>query len=671
MAAVGPSLARTTSQMSSQMLNAALRRTNVDLQKAQNAISTGYNILRPSDDSSKTSAILTVQSKLEARSQHDKNLTRAFGMLNVTDSSLSDVVKQLLEAQEVGQGELGTGASAETRKSQSVVIDAMIDTMLMISNRDHDGVPLFTGNNGGNADGHAFESFLGGVRYLGTDKRLSANVGMVDALDFNTTGKKAFGAVSSRVKSEVDLNAGLQSNGKIADLAGAQNFGIRKGSVILTVDGGTPVTVDMSDIDRVDDVLTRLNNAIGGAAGSISIGAGTGGLSLTVLDGHSVKISESGAGQMAADLGIELDITAPGGGGNVITAGGDLDAKITPLTNLADFAATVDFTGGLKITQGAVTKIADLSAANGVETVQDMMNEIEKLGLGVRMEINEDGKTISLISDVSGLDFSVGEVSGGTTATDLGVRSFTGATKLSDFNFGLDQNLSGQFKTDVNDTDFKITMHDNASFEVNINGAVTVDDVLTKIRTAYNTATGNTAGAVGSGNDFNVGLNPDGNGFYFEDNTAGGSDFEIVSVNSSLATEKMGININSGAGSTIAGEDRAKVRTESVFTHLINLRDALINNDASGITIATEKIQEDNTAVTLVRADVGVRTQRVQDEQFRSSSLKITEQTMLSDLRDTNMTEVITRFTQLQNQLQATFTVGSQTLQQSFLDFLR
>jgi flagellin-like hook-associated protein FlgL len=44
---------------------------------------------------------------------------------------------------------------------------------------------------------------------------------------------------------------------------------------------------------------------------------------------------------------------------------------------------------------------------------------------------------------------------------------------------------------------------------------------------------------------------------------------------------------------------------------------------------------------------------------------------MLSELQDADMTEAITRFTQLQQQLQATLQVGATNMRMSLLDFLR
>jgi flagellin-like hook-associated protein FlgL len=51
--------------------------------------------------------------------------------------------------------------------------------------------------------------------------------------------------------------------------------------------------------------------------------------------------------------------------------------------------------------------------------------------------------------------------------------------------------------------------------------------------------------------------------------------------------------------------------------------------------------------------------------------MKLAEQSLLSGLQDADVTEVITRFTQLQQQLQASMQAGAQNLHLSFLDYLR
>ena len=60
-----------------------------------------------------------------------------------------------------------------------------------------------------------------------------------------------------------------------------------------------------------------------------------------------------------------------------------------------------------------------------------------------------------------------------------------------------------------------------------------------------------------------------------------------------------------------------------------------------------------------------------EDEQFRNESLDIQNQRLLSELRDTEYTEAISRFTQLEQQLQANLATATRVMQLSLLDFLR
>ena len=72
-------------------------------------------------------------------------------------------------------------------------------------------------------------------------------------------------------------------------------------------------------------------------------------------------------------------------------------------------------------------------------------------------------------------------------------------------------------------------------------------------------------------NNLNMGLTLDGNRLLFEDKTACTAGFRIYPLGQSGAATYLGIYQNAASGRTITGGDKAKVRTESVFTHLINL----------------------------------------------------------------------------------------------------
>jgi len=645
-----PSISRTTGQMLSDLMLSRVRQTNVGLFDVQRQISTGLKQSTPSDDPSNVSAILFLREGLAAREQYQKNLTHALGVLNNVDQALAESTNIVIEAQSIASSLVN--ASDAERQAQALVVDAQIQGLLDLANRQFNGVSLFGGNHGAVEGGRVFEDFLGGVRYVGSDENLFADTGLIESHAFTSNGIEGYGALSSRVKSDVDLNPNATATTSIGAVEGAQNVPVRKGAINITVDG-TLASVDLTNADTLGDVVTRINdaiNTINPAAGSLALGGP--GFNLTNNAGSTIVIADIGTNQTAADLGIDLSATAPGGS---TLAGGDLNRRLELTTDLADLGVAVDFASGLSIVQGQQTRTADFSTAT---TVQDLVNEIDRLGLGLRLQINDAGDGLDLISDVSGLRLAVGE-NGGTTAADLGIRTYGGNTKLSAFRDGLG------IEPVIGADDFQITLNDGTNFAINTDGVTTVDELLTAINTSAIFA-GLTIGV-----DFSTGLASNGNGIVFQDLTAGANGFTITRVGQSLVADQLGILKEDGTALTFQSADQATVRVENLFTHLVDLRDSLVNSNTLGITLAGNNIESDIDSIIQSRARVGVRAQRVERQQERSQDLEVMEKTLLSDLQDADLTEVITRFQQLQTQLQASLQVGAQNLQLSFLDFLR
>ncbi len=657
MSMIGTAEVRTTTMQIGNQLLASLRQTQRALAEIQQQVSTGRKIEKPSDSPAFTSTILMLESSVEQRLQHQRNLQHALGVLNTTDQALGDATNILLEVKGIASSQVGIGSNTDTRANQSTVIDAMIHAMIDLSNRQFQGISLFGGNQSAKLNQPVFEEFGGGIRYIGARTNLAGDVGSQLPLPINVNGQDAFAALSSRVQSKVDLDPNVTTRTRITDTTGAQGVAIRLGNVRVSVDD-TEVLVDLQTADTLGDVVIRIQSAIDGITGGGSgiLETTDSGFLLTADTGQILTIEGSGSGQTAADLGIAI-MSANGSA----VHGAALDAKLTSRTELSALGASIDFVSGMKITQGTTTKIADFSSA---VTIEDMINEIDQFGLGVRMEINQNQAHLNLVSEVSGLELSIGE-NGGTTAGDLGLRTFEGQTRLANMRFELGvESVPGE-------NDFRIQLHDASTFDVNLDGLTTVQDVIDAIHAAAVTA-GLTAGDPGTGGTaFNVGLVPDGNGFQFEDNTVGAGDFRVLQLGNSLSATHLGIYTNAGTENVIIGDDVNKVRSDSVLTHLINLRDSLLNDDSLGITLAGDALDTDLENLARTRADVGTRAQRTEQQQQRTQDLMTSERTFLSEIRDTDLTEAITRLLQLQQQLQASLSVGASNLQLSLLDFLR
>ncbi|NMC22038.1 MAG: hypothetical protein GYA33_16650, partial [Thermogutta sp.] len=92
----------------------------------------------------------------------------------------------------------------------------------------------------------------------------------------------------------------------------------------------------------------------------------------------------------------------------------------------------LDLQSGIQVVNGGQTYTIALA---DVVTVEDLLNRLNTSGAGLLAEIAADGTGINVRSRISGSDFAIGE-NGGSTAAQLGIRSFTGDVFLRDLNYG-------------------------------------------------------------------------------------------------------------------------------------------------------------------------------------------------------------------------------------------
>lgn len=661
MSSIPSNLARVPNLLASQITLSSITNTNQRLLNLQVQFATGKQVNRPSDNAVSASTINVLDSILERRDQRMRNLSHAEAVLNNTDSALSNASDILLEAKSIGLGQIGLGADSQTRATQSLVVDSMLREMVRIGNTQYQQLHVF----GGSATSKPpFQELLGRYQYVGQGDGLVTDTGLARAIPITTSGADAFGALSARVQGDHDLDPQMVTDTRLADVNGVRGFGVTPGSINVNV-GGTNLTVDLSTAHTVGDIATQLQAAIAtlDPTATVSIDPVTGNRFAIAGNTVAITISDLSTPATAADLGL-TGTYAIGG-----ATGTDINPKMTDQTPVSSLSGVTLPLGSIRLVNGGQTRDLDLS---GVNTVQDIKNAVAGLKMGIRVEISDSGDRLNFVNELSGpagSSMSIGEVAGGTTATELGVRSFTGSTLLSDFNGG----LGVQFRTGsvdpitglpdpAADVDFNITVKDGRSFDVDLEGITTVQDVLDQINAAA-------AGAGILPAEFQAALAGSGNGIALTDNTIG-TTTTVAARNGSFAAKDLGI-LNSTTSATLTGEDRATVAVDSVFSHLASLRDALTADDERGITLATQKLEDDITRVASARADVGVRTKRVTDATNREQDLKIQDTSLKSQVQDLDYTEASVRFASLQQQLQAALTTASKTTSLSLLDFLR
>lgn len=108
-----------------------------------------------------------------------------------------------------------------------------------------------------------------------------------------------------------------------------------------------------------------------------------------------------------------------------------------------------------------------------VETIEDMINEVESKVPGMYVQINAAGDGLNIGVRQAGVSFTVGE-NGGQSATQLGIRTLNPETRLAALNNGLGVGTR-------NGADFIINRNDGTSIEIDVSSAETIQDVMNLI----------------------------------------------------------------------------------------------------------------------------------------------------------------------------------------------
>lgn len=277
------------------------------------------------------------------------------------------------------------------------------------------------------------------------------------------------------------LDAEITATGLVLQLDPASgNFSIREvgggttayelGILTETGVGSSPIVGE--DLDPILRATTPLGHILGARARAVvrfvgpdndlileaaTRGTDLNGVSITFVDDPSVtagnEVVTYDAGLKTLEIRIEENLTrayhvvdavngAHAGGDVPFTArldpldeqqgGQGLVHATTPSQTAGGSEIEFDRDSGLQIVVGDETYTISLATA---ETIEDLLNLLNGCGAGLLAEINEGATGIDVRSRLSGVDFSIGE-NGGTTATELGLRTFTPETRLEELNFG-------------------------------------------------------------------------------------------------------------------------------------------------------------------------------------------------------------------------------------------
>jgi flagellin-like hook-associated protein FlgL len=686
MASIPPNLTRVPNILSTRLGLTNINRTSVDILRVQNQLSTGRSILNTSDDIVKSATIGVLDDRLERSTQLQRNYQHATASLNVLDDLFNEASDTTLEARDIASEQSNLTASPSERESQATVIDQMIRAMMSIANRQGVAGYLLGGTT---TTISPVQDYLGYFRYMGEGAGLTTDLDSAASVPI-TLGETIIAGRTSRVKGSVDFQPRLTGDTRLSDLRGAQGLGVRLSPFEFSFNGGPRVRVELGAADTVQDVADAIESAIRDYEADAGVTVlGPGGVSIsgealnfdvaTGTPAPQLNFFELGNSTVARDLGL---ITTPASTFTATSQSGeDLSPTLTLRTPVSALAGITGALGSIRISNAGRTAVVDLSQA---QTIEDIKNTIERTNLGVKVSINEDGTGLDVVNEVAAGStnaLSISEVQGGTTATRLGIRSFSTETRISDLNAGrgvsvrdnVPDPVSGVINPSLN-SDMVITLGGGQTLEIDLvpEDMVTVGSVMTALQNQINAqlnAQGLPPGSV------TVGLATDGNGLTIsqDTNVYGPGILSVEAKNNSQAAAQLGLIGGQwdATSATLTGNDVAKVRVESVFSYMVDLRDSLRTNNVTGITLAGEDLGNAATQLAETRGLVGSFAQRVDAAADREVSRSLLDESTRSQLRDVDYTQATSRFSALQTQLEAGLRVTATAQQLSLLDFLR
>ena len=657
--AISPiNIARVSQNLRTSFVIESVRRNQLELFRVQTRIASGRSFVSPSEDPPAAARVLDLSFALGRNNQFSANLRYADNVLAASDSAITEISTLVTEAQTIASQDVGNLTSAAERAADAELIAGIRRQLQIVGNRQFGGRFLFAGRE---TTTPPFVDASGGIAYIGDTGDLSTRVGDGLAETFNVTGDLLFGALSSRIAGDRDLSPLLTSSTRLDDLNGALGrgvppaAGVRLGTLIFNEVGGVGVfTVDLRSADTIGDIVDLINESAVSAGSTLTASLSEIGL-LVTPGSQAVTIADTSADVIASDLGI-LTTSAT----SDVIEGQDLGARLTMLTPIAALSggAGVDLEGGLMIRNGSQTEVS--SAASPVDlsqarTVQDLINVINNAGMFVMARINDEGTGLDLVNQVSGTVLTVAE-NEGTTASDLGLRTLDVTTSLARLNFG------GGVTTVEGMDDLRVIGKDGATVDVNLDGAMTVGEVVDLI----NEAAGEAGVAIAAS------LAESGNGIRIADNTGGTGDLSVTTLNLSSAAIDLGLAKSvSGEAVELLGDDPSGVRTEGILSALADLESALRRDDTQAISQAAERMNTFFRDVTRIHGVVGARSQAMQAKLRQMQDAAQTTEIFLSQVQDLDFTTAVTQLQRAQTQLQVNLQTSSVLLSLSLLDFLR
>ncbi|MDB9823453.1 flagellar hook-associated protein FlgL [Deltaproteobacteria bacterium] len=219
-----------------------LERASTDMYRAQEIVSTGKRINRPSDDPAGVVSLLDLRASLANIEQMGKNISRARSYLDASESALSQVDKILSNANTLAI-QMATATTGASERANSVsLVDGYLREILSLANSATGGRYIFGGTNT-DTPPFSLSPDESRVDFLGNETAFSIKIDARSNITAGKNGQDVFGETGTAediFKTIIDLKTSLMDN----DINGIQE-----------------------SIDKLDSHMSHVNAGISDIAG--------------------------------------------------------------------------------------------------------------------------------------------------------------------------------------------------------------------------------------------------------------------------------------------------------------------------------------------------------------------------------------------------------------------
>ncbi len=639
---------RVTQDMVANQVVFNLSQTLSRFYKLQNQMSTSRRINQPSDDPIGTIKDLSYRERLSDITQYKSNISMSRVWLMSTDNSLNDVNTALSSAHETAVAMANDTYDDAARLAASNDVKYLVQQVVEAANTQLHGSFIFSGYR---TDTKPFELGALGAVYKGDDGVIEHSIDTGARVQVNMVGSDLFTKPFRVLGEDSDLKLGVSTATALATLNNGAGIDLTTGTfTVHDANQNVTITIDLNSPSApttIGDVLNAINTQL--AAGGVT--------------------------NLTAQVGDE---------GNNIRLVATADPTITtstPLENL-NLGSGIDLDPGqfrISSEDGTISQTIDLS---GSTTVGDVITAIQTQlgdpnvtvainGAGTGLEITDANvPPLGLIIEESSVDeFTagnlgiLGHVGASLTGTDLNplpdfvIDNTTGSTAT-------DLGIIGNMNYTMVGTDLNPQLQPDSELASIANGQGLSGGVIRIVQGESVALIDTSDPSIATVQDLIDAINSTG-----------------LDVTASMNASQTGIQIvNDDPTKTLIVKNDDTNRTASalnlvgstdVLGNMILLSDALAENDREVVEGLVGSLDDALNIVLNSRAVAGAKTNRVEVTLNRLESQQINFTSLLSDVEDADLTQILTDLAMQENAYNAALTAAAKIIQPSLLDFIR